>query len=159
MNYVSTWAGNALMGRRGATGPGWPSTPDAAHNAAVEAAALAFVRSCLGNEKRDRQMDNCGWDLEFMRAGRTLCVEVKGLSGAELGVELPPNEYAAMKRAMTGGFSEGEYRLAVVRNALTAPELFLFAHVGGMDWMCERTSKCISVIERVAARLAESPTL
>jgi hypothetical protein len=31
-----------------------------------------------------------------------------------------------MKLAMTGGFSEGEYRLAVVRNALTAPELLLF---------------------------------
>src|SRR5205823_3723310 len=76
-------------------------------------------------ETRDRQKDNCGWDLESMRDTRPLCVAVKGLSGSEIIVELTPKEYAAMKLAMTGGFSEGEYRLAVVRNALTAPELLL----------------------------------
>jgi hypothetical protein len=156
MNFISTWTGNAAAGGSGATGTGWASTPDAAHNAAVEAAAIAFVRRCLGNETRDRQKDNCGWDLEFMRAGRSLCVEVKGLSGDEPVVELPPNEYAAMKRAMTGDFPEGEYRLAVVCNALTAPELFLFAHAGEKDWMCELASKRITVTERVAARLADT---
>jgi hypothetical protein len=62
-----------------------------------------------------------------------------------------------MTRAMTGRFSEGEYRLAVVRNALTAPELLLFAHAGGTDWMCEFTSKHITVTERVAARLSDNP--
>ena len=157
MNYISTWTGNAAARPLGPFGPRWASTPDAAHNAAVEAAAIAFVRGSLGNERRDRQKDYCGWDLEFMCAGKTLCVEVKGLSGAELGVELSPNEYAAMKRAMTGLFPEGEYRLAVVRNALTAPELFLFAHAGGTEWVCEFTSKRIGVTERVAARLADSP--
>jgi hypothetical protein len=123
----------------------------------VEAAAIAFVRSSLGKEKRDRQKDNCGWDLEFPRDGRTLCVEVKGLSDCELAVELSPNEYTAMKRAMTDDFSEGEYRLAVVLNALTTPELFLFTHLAGTDgdWLCEFTSKRISVSERVAARLSE----
>jgi hypothetical protein len=155
MDYISTWTGNAVAGRSGGTGPGWPSTPDASHNAAVEAAAIAFVRRCLGNETLDRQADNCGWDLEFMRVSRPLCVEVKGVSGPEPVVELPPNEYAAMKRAMSGDFSEGEYRLAVVCNALTAPKLFLFGHGGGTDWICELTSKRISVTERIAARLAE----
>jgi hypothetical protein len=81
-------------------------------------------------------------------------VEVKGLSGDILSAELTPNEYAAMKLAMSGGFSEGEYRLAIVRNALTAPELFLFAYAGGSQWKCELTSKFISVNERVAARLS-----
>ncbi len=110
----------------------------------------------LGGEKRDRQKDNCGWDLEFTKDDTTLCVEVKGLSGAVLGVELSPNEYKAMKRAMNKNFSEGGYRLAVVRNALTTPELFLFAHAGGADWVCELTSKHISVTERIAARLGET---
>ncbi|MGH8092356.1 MAG: protein NO VEIN domain-containing protein [Chthoniobacterales bacterium] len=155
-HYIFTLTGNAVAERSGATGLGWPSTPDAAHNAAVEAAAIAFVRSRLGEEKRDRQKDNCGWDLEFTRSGRSLCVEVKGLSGSALSVELSPNEYVAMKRAMTGGFAEGEYQLAVVRNALTTPELFLFAHAGGTDFMCELTSKNIRVTERVAARLSEN---
>ena len=155
INFISGWSGNTVAGRNEASG-GWPCAPDAAHNAAVEAAAIAFVRGSLGKEKRDRQKDNCGWDLEFTRAGQTLCVEVKGLSGAALGVELSPNEYEAMKRAMNKSFSEGDYRLAVVRNALTAPELFLFAHASGTDWICELTSKHISVTERTAARLNEN---
>jgi hypothetical protein len=37
-------------------------------------------------------------------------MEVKGLSGSEIIVEITPKEYAAMKLAMTGGFSEGEYK-------------------------------------------------
>ena len=82
-------------------------------------------------------------------------MEVKGLSGSALAVELSPNEYAAMKRAMNESFSEGQYRLAIVRNALTAPELFLFAHGSGTDWICELTSTHISVAERIAARLSE----
>jgi hypothetical protein len=154
INYISGWSGNTVVGRSGAAG-GWPCAPDAAHNAAVEAAAIAFVRSRLGEEMLDRQTDNWGWDLEYSRSGSRLCVEVKGLSGAALGVELSPNEYAAMKRAMNKSFSEGEYRLAIVRNALTAPELFLFAHASGTDRMCELTSKHISVMERIAARLSE----
>jgi Domain of unknown function (DUF3883) len=153
--YVSAWTGNPVAGRIDATGAGWPSPPDAAHNAAVEAAAIAFVRRHLGNERQDRQKHNCGWDLEFTRAGRNLCVEVKGLSGSAVGVELTPKEYAAMKRAMTNSFSEGEYRLAVVCNALANPELFLFAHSKGVEWICELTHKIICVAERIGARLTD----
>ncbi len=153
MTYISAWTRNAMPGRSGVTGGGWPTTPDAAHNAAVEAAAIAFVRRRLGTETRDRQKDNCGWDLEYMRDGRRLCVEVKGLSRLEVQVELTPREYAAMRRAMTNAFSEGEYRLAVVRNALTTPELFLFSYLRETDWACELTSRIIRVTERVAARL------
>lgn len=84
-----------------------------------------------------------------------LRVEVKGLSSAALNVELSPNEYAAMKRAINKTFPEGEYRLAVVCNASTAPELFIFAHAEATDWKCELTSKHISVAERTGARLSE----
>jgi hypothetical protein len=157
LEYISNETGNAIADRLPAYGQGWASPPDAAHNAAVEAAAIAFVRSNLGQEIRDRQKDNCGWDLEFSRAGRALCVEVKGLSGVELGVELSPNEYVAMKRAMIGNFVEGDYRLAVVRNALTVPELLLFAYAGGKEWVCEVTTERIRVTERVAARLEVGP--
>lgn len=71
-NYISSWGGNTVANRSGGAG-GWPCAPDAAHNAAVEAAAIAFVRSSpsLGKEKCDRQKDNCGWDLEFTRDGVT----------------------------------------------------------------------------------------
>ncbi len=156
-SYMGGRGGNAVLRRSGASGE-WPCAPDAAHNAAVEAAAIAAVRGSLGQETCDRQKDNCGWDLEFSRGGQPLCVEVKGLSGAALGVELSPNEYAAMKRAMNNTFNEGAYRLAVVRNALTTPELFLFAYSGETNWTCERTSKSISVTERIAARLSQDQT-
>ncbi len=146
--YISGWTGTTL-GRK------WPSTPDAAHNADVEAAAIAFVRQSLGHEVRDRQRDWCGWDLEFARDGRVLCIEVKGLSGSQLCVELSPNEYTAMKRAIDRNFPEGDYRLAVVCNALTEPQLFLFTHEVGDRWLCELTSKRISVSECVGARASE----
>jgi hypothetical protein len=133
---------------------GWSTLPDAAHNAAVEDAAIACVRQYFGRPSNDRQKDNCGWDLEFGVNGRTLCVEVKGLSGTEIGIELTPNEFEAMKRAMNGTFEEGDYRLAVVCEALThTPQLFLFVHDKGMDWRCEYTQRRITAIPRTAARL------
>jgi hypothetical protein len=73
MDYMSTWAGNSVADHRRATGSGWPSPPDAAHNAAVEAAAIAFVRRCLGIEKKDRQKDNGGWDLEPAERSDLVC--------------------------------------------------------------------------------------
>jgi Domain of unknown function (DUF3883) len=138
------------------TGGGWPSAPDAAHNAAVEAAAIAFVRGSpsLGEEKHDRQKDNCGWDLEFKREGITLCVEVKGLSSDVLGVELSPNEYAAMERAMNKKFPHGDYRLAIVSKA-DRTGAFPFFHAKGMDWKCELTSRLVRVAPRTGARLSE----
>lgn len=161
--YISSWNGPPVGSQGGAPGSGirpstqsggWRTSPDSAHNAAVEAAAVAFVRERLGKLKKDRQKDNCGWDLEFRRGGRTLCVEIKGISGSEIDVELTPNEYKVMKQAMTGSFDEGDYRLAVVCNALTStPKLFLFAHESGMNWVCELTSRRIKSVERTAARL------
>jgi hypothetical protein len=129
---------------------GWPTTPDVAHNAMVEAAAIACVRKNLGQPSKDRQKDNCGWDLEFLANGRTLCVEVKGLAGAEIGVELTPNEYAAMTRAMEGTFTEGDYRLAIVCEALSdVPRFFLFRH----------EKECVGVASAVSARLQQTSVL
>ena len=69
----------------------WSTTPDAAHNARVEDAATACVlRHFLGWQSTDRQKDNCGWDYEFMGEEQKLCVEVKGLSGADIHAELTP---------------------------------------------------------------------
>lgn len=88
---------------------------------------------------KDRQKDNCGWDLEFPTDSRPLCVEVKGLAAAEIAVELIPNEYKAMNRAMHGTFTEGDYRLAVVCKALSNnPQLRLFTHEKDVCWRCER---------------------
>jgi len=142
---------NAGPLRRG----GWSTTPDAAHKASVEDAAIACVlRHFHDWRSTDRQKDNCGWDYEFMQEGQKLCVEVKGLSGAEIHVELTPNEFQAMERAMGRTFTEGSYRLAVVCEALSeTPQLFLFAHENELDWLCELSQRRITASRRTAARL------
>lgn len=75
-------------------------------------------------------------------------------AGDQLAVELTPNEYAAMKRATTGDFSEGDYRLAVVTRALSDDRSFyLFSYKESRKWQCERTGREITVQERTGARL------
>lgn len=77
------------------------------------------------------------------------------MAGAEIGVELTPNEYAAMKRAMGGAFPEGDYRLAIVCKALSDdPSFYLFRHENESCWRCERSECQITVSERIAARLS-----
>ncbi len=69
--------------------------------------------SSIGYEVKRVERENKGWDLE-VRSGRTRYhVEVKGLSGAEISVQLTPNEYKRMKEN-----EGGRYRLFVVTNAL-----------------------------------------
>ena len=65
------------------------------------------------------EKDNVGWDLEATSGETSLQIEVKGLSGSTLALELTPNEYKAFAER-----SES-YRLAVVRNALESPELII----------------------------------
>lgn len=51
----------------------------------------------LGFEIHDRQSESVGWDLEARKGDEHLLLEVKGLSGASVNVELTPNEYSNMQ--------------------------------------------------------------
>lgn len=124
---------------------------DAVRNALVEQAAIETVISALGPLQRDRQRDNCGWDLEFRKGNTSICVEVKGASGIEVRAEVTPNEYRTVLRVKEGRFDEGEYRLAIVTDALGGRNLHLFSLTERGDWECEFTGKRISAVERVAA--------
>jgi hypothetical protein len=53
---------------------------------------------------------------------RELKLEVKGLSGPQIVVDLTPNEYASMQR------HRDSYRVCVVTGAFTAPCLTVFAY-------------------------------
>lgn len=59
------------------------------------------------------EKDNVGWDLEIYTGRVTLKVEVKGLSGNQLVVELTPNEYKTFCK------KQDTYKLFVVTDALT----------------------------------------
>lgn len=160
--YMSSWSQTKASEAESSTqnnrsGRGWATKPDAAHNAAVEAAAIGLVRHRYGNPSRDRQRDNCGWDLEFRVRNETHCVEVKGTSLDVIAVELTPNEFSAMSRSMKGTFSEGKYRLAVVTRAISEkPQLYIFAYNRSKgNWRCENTRRVIEAVERKAATLRD----
>lgn len=120
-------------------------------NKLVELAAIDAVIAKFGPSYDDRQLDNCGWDLEFVRDGRTLCVEVKGVSGLKPCAEVSINEYKAIQRVIDGSFIEGDYRLAIVTDALGNPNIHLFQLCGNAGWQCEFTGIEISATEKIAA--------
>lgn len=59
------------------------------------------------------EKENKGWDLEVRTKSINLKIEVKGLSGREVVVELTPNEYKIFKQG------NSNYHLFVVTNALS----------------------------------------
>ena len=61
--------------------------------------------------------DNVGWDLDAVHSqtGTLLRLEVKGLSGAGVNVEMTPNEYKMMKK------HKQTYRVCVGTNCLKNP--------------------------------------
>jgi hypothetical protein len=97
---------------------------------AVEEAAMRKAEDYYrdhGFSTKRVHLENLGWDIDATKKGTTLRVEVKGLSGAELSVELTPNEYMAMKQ------HKSSYHLCVVLNALEKncqPRVFAYSKMG-----------------------------
>jgi uncharacterized protein DUF3883 len=107
--------------------PSPPRQPNLPLRLEVERRAMEeterHFRDDLHYTVRDVHKDNVGWDLEATRDERKRLLEVKGLSGNTICVELTPNEYAQMQA------NHADYRLCVVTNALeAAPVLSVFAH-------------------------------
>ena len=90
--------------------------------AAIEVTIRHFEN--LGyNKVTSVEKDNRGWDLTATSDRGELKLEVKGLSGTQICVELTPNEYAHFRKR------EDNYRLCVVTEALTAaPKLAVFTY-------------------------------
>lgn len=63
--------------------------------------AIDYYRSPAGGSRTvdSVERDNVGWDLTVTGGDATLKVEVKGLSGSDVCVELTPNEYKQMHSA------------------------------------------------------------
>ena len=95
-----------------------PQNVDPLKRKAVEVAAVDFV--CMhytkqGYTVRDRQHENCGYDLLIEKASETLKVEVKGTSGIEQRFFLSRNERL--------NSSDPLWRIAIVTDVLKIPEL------------------------------------
>ena len=93
-------------------------------NAEVERAAVKKTTEYYekhGYKIEGVEKENRGWDLEAtLKNENPLLIEVKGLSGKGLVVELTPNEHSALKEHEKDG-----YRVCVVNMALTNPQLFV----------------------------------
>ena len=79
--------------------------------AAIEAATKYYQEK--GYSVTSVEPDKLGWDLEAIKNGRVLYVEVKGLSGSLIDFELTPNEYRRLKENFK------QYRVCVVCEALS----------------------------------------
>ena len=100
----------------------------------------------LGYTVDSVENDNVGWDLEAVYEGSKLLIEVKGLSGSDLSVELTPNEYMKMKR------KRDSYRLCVVAEALIQPKLSVFAWSSDTKRWEDQKGNPLCVQEIVSAR-------
>jgi len=109
-------------------GHGWQIDPR--QRKRIEEAAVREVMRYYANELQydveDRQNEHCGWDLEATKDGVVLHLEVKGIAGDEVAVELSANEYKWMKK------KRSSYRVCIVTNALSkTPRLSIYAYVAG----------------------------
>lgn len=96
--------------------------PDPELRKKIELAAIRHATRYYKSSKGGRrsvdsvEKDNVGWDLNILGGDVELRVEVKGLSGDAMCVELTPNEYTAMMRPQY----RSSYVVYVVTNALHA---------------------------------------
>ena len=101
------------------------------------------------------EKDNIGWDLIVTGGDVTLKIEVKGLSGNELNIELTPNEY----KQMISSEHRSMYVIYVVTEALkTTARSHAFyynaeaSYRGKHVWMTE-DGRVLNIEERIGARL------
>ncbi len=131
------------------------STPDKDYMLQVEKTAIARAWKFFENAGfavESVEKDNRGWDLEASKKGVVLRLEVKGHAGNVVQFELTPNEYAQMQN------HNNSFRVCVVRNALTNPDLKVFVpkHLDGKWLLCEEGgAERIKLLEKVAAKAAQ----
>lgn len=129
---------------------------DTAHILKVEVSAVTETIRYFegkGYKVTSFEEDNLGWDLEVEKGKEKLCLEVKGHSGNTVQFELTPNEFAKLKEFCA------LYRVCVVRNALSTPDLKIFSPLYEQEesrWVLveENGNERISLTEKIAAKAA-----
>jgi hypothetical protein len=119
--------------------------------------ATAFYQSKLGGLRQVRSVegDAAGWDLTVTGAGEVLKVEVKGLGGSTVCVELTPNEFAKMQSPE----HRRDYVVYVVTEALTErakSHIFYYNALrsqGREHIWTTHDQKQLKIEKRIAARL------
>ncbi|TOA94315.1 hypothetical protein CGK15_23900 [Vibrio parahaemolyticus] len=98
------------------------------------------------------EKDNVGYDLKATSGNKTLYIEVKGTSAKDhtsANVCLTPNEYKTSKTASR------KYRICIVVNCLSEPELFEFTWDPEKSlWFSEHSLTSLKVTESISANLS-----
>lgn len=117
----------------------------------VETKAIELVTdhyTTLGYKVGSVERDNIGWDLEAVNEKKELKLEVKGLSGRTIVIELTPNEYNNLK------LHKKNYRLCIVSDALSErPKLMIFAYCNEIRGWADEDGIVIKFEEIVSARV------
>lgn len=128
-------------------------SPDKTLITRIEQAAIDIVWEHYGKAYvvETFERDNRGWDLEATprEGGEVLYLEVKGHIGNVVQFELTPNEYSKMQQHCK------TYRVCVVRQALTKPDLTIFFPIEkDASWFLNApdTGELVQLTEKVAAR-------
>lgn len=101
---------------------GGPRQPNTARRLAVEAAAMKAALEYFDGA-RDVSVQCLGWDLEADGLEGNMLIEVKGLSGSEVVIELTPNEYDKM------WLHRDRFVIFVLTNALSSsPRVSIFRY-------------------------------
>lgn len=104
-----------------------PRQPDIDKRIKVETAAINLSKKYYSkrygkSNVKSVEKDNVGWDLEISTGSVILKVEVKGLSGSKMAVELTPNEFKALSKR------QETYYLFIVTNSLSSkPDYEIFS--------------------------------
>ena len=137
--------------------PGPARQPDILKRLAVEQKAVELTwnhYTQLGYTLTSVEKDNVGWDLEAIAGRVHLKLEVKGLSGLDLAIELTPNEY----RNLNAKAHRASYRICVVTEALSKPCLRIFAYIVEKDQWISQEGEVLTFAEFVSARAYCSPS-
>ena len=113
---------------------------------AIDRTKMEFTR--LGYVVKSVEKDNVGWDLEALKDVERLRLEVKGLSGRELVIELTPNEFQKLSE------HKSTYKICVLTNALSDnPTYRVFSHHVEQDAWEDEERKRLIVKEIMSARM------
>lgn len=139
-------AGLARGGGGGGGSGGRPRQPDTATRLAVEAASMKLAMAYF-DDAVDVSAKARGWDIEARDSAGEIYIEVKGLSGAAISVELTPNEYDKLRA------HRERYVVFVVTGALTArPQAHVFRYDGATGEWLSTSGARLSFAELVGAR-------
>lgn len=151
--YFDTNLGPIRGGRQrraGSKGGGGWRTIDPERKAKIEASAVRLTRMHFEDQAyvvTSVETDNLGWDLEAGKNDITLHLEVKGLSGSEVSIELTPNEYKYVRA------KPANYRICIVTEALRNPSLRVFSYSDRSGNWEDEGGDTLSVREITGARM------